>query len=166
LVLTLIADISDQRAVNDAFTSTKNTFGAVDILVSNAGNMPDILPLATTLIDEFTKSLDVSVKGGLILAQAFLTNAADDPILINIGIAGAHVGALHPGMGAYSVSKLAAVKMLEFVAVGNPHVRTVTVHPGVIDTAMNKKCNDAGLILPLADSEFFYISYDLAVLIF
>jgi hypothetical protein len=30
----------------------------------------------------------------------------------------------------------------------------VTVHPGIIDTAMNKKCNGAGLTLPLNDSEF------------
>jgi NAD(P)-dependent dehydrogenase (short-subunit alcohol dehydrogenase family) len=118
-VLALIADISDQKAVNAALTSTKNTFRAVDILVSNAENIPDILPLATTPIDEFSKGLDVNVKGGLILAQALLTNAADNPILMNIGTAAAHVGPLHPGMGAYSVSKLATVKMLEFVAVGD-----------------------------------------------
>jgi hypothetical protein len=60
----------------------------------------------------------------------------------------------HFTRGAYSVSKLATVKMLEFVTVWNPDVRTVTGHPGVIDTAMKKKCNDADLILTLNDSEF------------
>lgn len=73
--------------------------------------------------------------------------------MINIGTAGAHVGALHPGIGAYNVGKLAAIKVLEYIAARSPHLRTVTVHPGVIDTAMNKKCNDAGLVLPLDDNE-------------
>lgn len=152
-VLALTADISDQGAVNAAFKTTRETFGPVDILVSNAGSLPDILPLAETPIEEFAKGLDVNVKGVLIVTQAFLANAADDPILINIGTAAAHLGAMHPGMGSYSVSKLAALKMLEYIAAGNPHVRTVTVHPGVIETPMNKKCNDAGLVLPIDDSK-------------
>jgi NAD(P)-dependent dehydrogenase (short-subunit alcohol dehydrogenase family) len=126
-VLALTADITDQTQVNDAFVTTKNTFGPVDILVSNAGTIPDILPLATTPIDEFAKGLDINVKGALIVAQAFLANAAESPILINIGTAGAHIGALHPGIGAYNVSKLAAIKMLDYIAAGSPHVRTVTV---------------------------------------
>jgi NAD(P)-dependent dehydrogenase (short-subunit alcohol dehydrogenase family) len=64
----LIADISDRKAVNSAFTSTKNTFGAVDIFVTNAGNIPDTVPLATIPIDEFSRGLDVNVKSVLILA--------------------------------------------------------------------------------------------------
>jgi NAD(P)-dependent dehydrogenase (short-subunit alcohol dehydrogenase family) len=152
-VLVFTADISDQKAVSAAFTSTKDTFGPVDILVSNAGSMPDLLPLTTTPVDEFTKGLDINVKGSLVVAQAFLANAAENPVLINIGTAGAHIGVVHPGMGAYIVSKLAAVKMLDYVAAGSPNVRTVTVHPGVLDTAMNKKGNDAGFTLPLDDSE-------------
>ena len=160
MVLALTADISDQKVLNAAFTSTRNKSGPVDILVSNAWNILDILPLATIPVDEFSKGLDVNIKDGLILAQAFLANAAENPILINIGTAGAHIGALHPDIGAYSTSKLAAVKMLDYVAAGNPHMRTVTVHPGVIDTAMDKKCNDAGLILPLDDSGFRCTPYD------
>lgn len=152
-VLALTADITDQKAVNAAFATTKNTFGPVDILVSNAGSLPAILPLATTPIDEFAEALNINVVGSLIIAQAFLANAAENPTLINIGTAGAHIGALHPGMGAYNASKLAAMKVLDYIAAGNPHVRTMTVHPGVMDTPMNKTCNDAGLILPLDDSE-------------
>jgi NAD(P)-dependent dehydrogenase (short-subunit alcohol dehydrogenase family) len=159
-VLAITADISDQTTVNAAFVTTKNAFGPVDILVSNAGNIPDILPLATSPIEEFTKGFEVNVKGSLIVAQAFLANAADSPILINVGTAGAHIGALHTGMGAYNISKLAAVKMLDYIAAGSPHVRTVTVHPGVIDTAMNKKCNEAGLVLPLDDSESAVLPFD------
>ena len=152
-VLTATANITDQKAVNAAFKLTKDKFGPVDILVSNAGSLPDVLPLAATPIDEFTSGLNTNVVGALIVAQAFLANAGQNPVLINIGTAGAHVGALHPGMGAYNVSKLAAVKMIDYIAAGNPHVRTVTVHPGVMDTFMGKKAKEAGLVLPIDDSE-------------
>jgi NAD(P)-dependent dehydrogenase (short-subunit alcohol dehydrogenase family) len=96
----------------------------------------------------------------LIVAQAFLANAVDNPRLINVGTAGAHIGALHTGIGTYNINKLAAVKILDYIAAGSPHVRTVTAHPGVIDTAMNKRCNEAGLVLPLDDSESTTLSFD------
>jgi NAD(P)-dependent dehydrogenase (short-subunit alcohol dehydrogenase family) len=42
-------------------------------------------------------------------------------------------------MSSYSVSKLAGVKLVEFIAAEFPDIQVVTVHPGVVETAMNKK---------------------------
>ena len=149
-VLALTTDISDQKEVNAAFTSTKNGFGPVDILVSNVETYQISCLSPQLLSTSSLKGFDVNFKGDLILAQAFLANVVDGPILINVDTISAHAWASHPAM---EVSKVAAVKMWEYIAAGNPHGRTVTVHLGVIDTAMNKECNDAGMIFPL-DSEF------------
>lgn len=59
-----------------------------------------------------------------------------------------------PGLASYGASKLAAAKVMEYLALENPNVRVMTVHPGVIDTPMNRKSVEAGLILPFDDGEF------------
>jgi NAD(P)-dependent dehydrogenase (short-subunit alcohol dehydrogenase family) len=40
---------------------------------------------------------------------------------------------------AYVTSKLGMVRLLEFVADEYPDVQVLSIHPGVVDTAMNKK---------------------------
>ena len=42
------------------------------------------------------------------------------------------------GMSAYNCSKIAQVRLLEYVSAENPDLFVVSVHPGVIDTDMLK----------------------------
>ena len=48
-------------------------------------------------------------------------------------------------------SKLATIKLFEFVAAEYPDVQVVTVHPGVVDTALNSKSEYEGL--PMDDGK-------------
>jgi NAD(P)-dependent dehydrogenase (short-subunit alcohol dehydrogenase family) len=152
-VLTFVADIVDQAAVNKAFAVTKKEFGPIDILVGNAGYLPDIVPVSSASVDEFFKGFEINVKGNFILSQAFLANASENPTLIHVSSGGAHVPATHPGMGAYAASKLAAAKMSEYFHLENPNFRVINVHPGVLPSAMNDKSTAAGLILQFDDGE-------------
>jgi NAD(P)-dependent dehydrogenase (short-subunit alcohol dehydrogenase family) len=152
-VLTFKADIVDAAAVNKAFEATKKEFGPVDILVSNAGYLPDVVPLAETSVDEFWKGMEINLKGSLILSQAFLGHASENPIMISINTAGAHVPPLMPGMGGYAVSKIAASKLMDYLGLENPNMRVMTIHPGVLKSAMNDKSMEAGLVLPFDDGE-------------
>jgi NAD(P)-dependent dehydrogenase (short-subunit alcohol dehydrogenase family) len=43
------------------------------------------------------------------------------------------------GKSAYVTSKLGMVRLFEFVADEYPDVQVLSIHPGVVDTAMNKK---------------------------
>ncbi|TVY46137.1 Short chain dehydrogenase [Lachnellula subtilissima] len=152
-VLTFVADISNQAAVIDAFESTKKTFGPVDILVGNAGYMPNPAPLASTDITEWMRGLDINVRGNLILYQAFIANSSLNPTLVHVGTAAANLPAMPGGLSAYAVSKLAATKMTDYFAFENPNVRVMIVHPGVPDTSMNEKARDVGLVMPFDDIE-------------
>jgi NAD(P)-dependent dehydrogenase (short-subunit alcohol dehydrogenase family) len=152
-VLTFVADIVDAAAVNKAFKETKKAFGPVDILVSNAAYLPDVVPLAKTDVNEFWKGFEINVKGNLILSQAFLANSSEKPTLISINTGGAHVPPMMAGMGAYAVSKIAASKLMDYFGMENPNVRVMTIHPGVLKSAMNDKSMEAGLVLPFDDGE-------------
>lgn len=152
-VLAIVADIVDVPAVKKAFEETKKQFGPVDILVSNAAYLPDIVPLATSDIDEFFKGFEVNVKGNLILYQAFIANSSQKPTLIHISTGGAHVPPIMAGMGAYAVSKIAASKLTDYFGMENPNVRVMTIHPGVVKSSMNDKSREAGFELPYDDGE-------------
>jgi NAD(P)-dependent dehydrogenase (short-subunit alcohol dehydrogenase family) len=152
-ILTFVADITDQPAVQHAFETTKKIFGPVDILIGNAGYMPDAAPLATTDLDKWMTGLDINVRGNLILYQAFLSNSSPNPTLLHVSTAAANFPALPGGLSAYAVSKLAASKMSDYFAAENPNVRVMTVHPGTPDTSMNRKSADVGLVMPFDDSE-------------
>jgi hypothetical protein len=47
----------------------------------------------------------------------------ENPALILVSTAGAHTPTLHPGIGSYTISKLAATSMVEYFALGNSACR-------------------------------------------
>ena len=54
-----------------------------------------------------------------------------------------------PGLSAYISSKLAQVKMLEFLAAENPNVFVASVHPGMVETAIFRKSGAKAEQLPM-----------------
>jgi NAD(P)-dependent dehydrogenase (short-subunit alcohol dehydrogenase family) len=97
--------------------------------------------------------MEINVKANLILSQAFLANSSEKPTFISVNTAGAHVPPIPVGLSSYAVSKFALIKLMDYFAAENPHVKVLQVHPGVLKTDMNKKSVDAGLELPYDDSE-------------
>ncbi|MCJ1378668.1 hypothetical protein MMC17_001767 [Xylographa soralifera] len=150
-VLALVADITDVAAVNRALAETKKKLGPIDVLISNAGYLPTVAPLATANTTEWARGYEVNVLGNLNLIQAFLANrVAIGSIFVNVSTVGVHIPAV-PTMSGYAVSKLAALKLFEYMAAENPEVRVMNVHPGVMDTAMGVKGQEGGIVLPWDD---------------
>jgi short-subunit dehydrogenase len=54
-----------------------------------------------------------------------------------------------PGLSAYISSKLAQVKLLEFLAAENPNVFVASVHPGMVETAVFTKSGAKAEALPM-----------------
>lgn len=152
--MALVADITDELAVNKALAQTKAKLGPVDILVANAGYLSHLAPVATAPLDEWKKGYEINVLGNLILVQAFLANKSEaGSVIVNITTAGVHIPAI-PTMSSYAVSKLASVKLFDFVAAENPDVRVLNVHPGIMDTDIAAKAAQGGLVMPFDDGMF------------
>jgi NAD(P)-dependent dehydrogenase (short-subunit alcohol dehydrogenase family) len=58
------------------------------------------------------------------------------------------------GYSSYATSKMAGVKLYEYLQQEYPSRHFVSIHPGVVETAMDVKTVAAGLVLPKDDSEF------------
>lgn len=139
-VLTFVADVTDQKAVNSAFS----TVGKVDILINNAGYMPHLAPIAQSGLDEWWSGFETNVKGAFIVVQAFLKVASADATIVDITTGGAHHQAFL-GFSAYGASKLAEHKFFDSVQAENPSMHVVHIHPGIVQTDMGQKGLDAGV---------------------
>lgn len=149
-----VADISNETAVNKAFEGIEKAFGKIDILVSNAGYLPDTKPIKDADIEEWFRGMTINVKGTLILSKAFLKYATESPTFVHVSSGGCHIPPM-PANSAYAVSKMAAARMMEYFAFENPQVRIHIIHPGIVQTDMYKKSSEGGLDFPFDDGKSF-----------
>ena len=147
-VLTFVADVTDQKAVDAAFASA----GKVDLLVHNAAYLPRLVAISESSIQDWWSGFEINVKGSFIVTQAFLKKAASDATLIDVTTAMVHFPAF-PGYSAYIASKIAELRFFDGVQTENPEMHVVHVHPGVVATDMGQKALDAGANFPLDDGK-------------
>ncbi|HCC34119.1 MAG TPA: 3-oxoacyl-ACP reductase [Ruminococcaceae bacterium] len=132
------ADVGDRAAVEKMFSEIKKRFGAVGVLINNAGIARQQLFLDTTERD-FNEMLRVNVTGMFNCCKCALRDIIDmgGGSIVNIssvwGIAGASCEV------AYSTSKAAVIGLTKALAkeMGPSGIRVNCVAPGVIDTEMN-----------------------------
>jgi len=136
-VHTFVGDVTDADAVRSIFDSIKQEFGSLDVLVSNAGYLPESAPFSKQDPDEFWKAFEINTKGAFNILLAFRSVASPNATLINVSTAAAHIA--FPGSQGYSSSKTAALSLFEFFQTENNSLRVISVHPGVILSAMSIK---------------------------
>jgi NAD(P)-dependent dehydrogenase (short-subunit alcohol dehydrogenase family) len=142
-----VADIVNKSSLEKVFQSIKSAVGAIDILIANAGYMPDILPIAKADPEEWWNGFEINVKGAFNLVSAFVPVAAKNASIINISTGVAHIPYV-PGGSGYTISKLAGTRLFDYVAKEYPDFFVLNVHPGVIKTAMDAKTVAAGINFP------------------
>ncbi len=74
------------------------------------------------------------MKGTFLVTQGFLKllGTEEKGAIISLTTFAAHMP--FPGLSAYSISKLALTQLQAFIAVENPNVTAVAIHPGLILT--------------------------------
>jgi NAD(P)-dependent dehydrogenase (short-subunit alcohol dehydrogenase family) len=151
-----VADIVDKSALVTAFNGIAKVVGQVDVLVANAGYLPEILPIVKSNPDEWFNGFEVNVKGNYNVFSAFIPHAAPNAVLINVSTGVTHLPFL-AGYSAYHTSKLAAAKFFDYVHQEYPELFVLNVHPGVIKTSMDAKTVAAGVELPYDTSRLAFL---------
>ena len=130
-------DVTDEQSWAACVDDVVQSFGALDVLVNNAG-VASLAPIVDTTTDEYLRVVGVNQLGvflGIRTAIPAMTTAARASI-VNIssieGIAGS------PATIAYSASKFAVrgmtkVAAIELAPVG---IRVNSIHPGGVRTPM------------------------------
>lgn len=136
--IAVCADVADPVQVKRMFEQVKSTFGAVDVLVNNAGIAQQ--KLFTDITEQDWDSMfNVDVKGVFHCCQCALPDMIHRKAgkIINISSMWGQVGAsceVH-----YSAAKAAVIGLTQALAkeVGSSHIQVNCIAPGVIDTEMN-----------------------------
>ncbi|SPO04713.1 related to reductase [Cephalotrichum gorgonifer] len=146
-VLAVPADITNASQVNEAFAKISETFGNIDVFVSNSASMPVPRPILGPGFDvqDWWSAFNTNILGALYSVQGFVRYAADGAHILHISTCIAHIPPLEPGVSGYAASKAAAAKLFDYIALENPGLHVVNVHPGLVDTSMSRKSGHGGM---------------------
>ena len=136
--LAIELDVSDAVAVERAIRSARHEFGALDVVVNNAGVAPDGAAIDMPM-DRFDRVLDINLRGAYAVATSAARVWREDGrggSLVNIAsILGLRQAA---GVSPYAISKAGMVQMTKVLALewARHGVRVNALAPGYIDTPM------------------------------
>ncbi|EMR86995.1 hypothetical protein ACHAO1_002036 [Botrytis cinerea] len=139
--------VSDEAGIK----KVAEAVGTWDVLVMGASSKGIKGPIVSVDLAEWWEAYETDVKSIVIMAQAFFPNANK---------AGAYVYGLTSGsmvlpvtwiagQSAYQSSKMAQVKIMEFLALENPDIFICTVHPGLVDTKVFRASEVDPATLPM-----------------
>ena len=146
-VITIDADISDERQVEQAFETVMERWGGLDVLVANAAIQLFGRDAPVHELDLETWDTTIAVN----LTGTFLTCKYGIRCLLATGGGSVIVTAsptsqfgLAAGFDAYSASKAALINLTQTAAcdLGGYNVRVNAVVPGLIETGMTKPVFD------------------------
>lgn len=135
-VHTIVLDVRDRAAVEQAVAGLPREFAAIDILVNNAGLALGIEPAHQASLDDWEQMVDTNVKGLMYVARAILPGmvARKRGHIINLGsVAGRYP---YPGGNVYGGTK-AFVEQFSLALrsdVQGANVRVTTIEPGMCET--------------------------------
>lgn len=132
-LLSVIGDLEDEDFVDSMF-SREAEYGAVDVLVNNAGAYPTqpLLDTSVTRFDQVLRS-NIGITFSSLRAAAASMRERSEGCIINIASLNATRPA--PGQAAYNSAKSAVVALTRSAAyeLGQHGIRVNAVSPGLID---------------------------------
>ena len=125
--------------------------GPIDILVNNAG-IETIVPFLELTDDQWTRLVDINLRGAWLCSQVFCRRAIADKRPGNIvSIGSIQAGKVLPGRTHYAPAKLALEALTRNMSAEvTPHgIRVNCIHPGLIDTPMTEWIMKNAEVMPL-----------------
>jgi NAD(P)-dependent dehydrogenase (short-subunit alcohol dehydrogenase family) len=146
--LFLIADLTQEAAVQSSVDRAVDHFGRIDIIVHTAGGFRSGQTVHEMPLDLWDFMLDLNARSVLIASRAVIPQMIKQQRgkIITIGSKSAFGGAANKA--AYSASKAAVLRLTESMSAELKHqgINVNSVLPGPIDTPANRKA------MPTADT--------------
>jgi NADP-dependent 3-hydroxy acid dehydrogenase YdfG len=135
--LALRTDVTRREEVQSLVDSAVKTYGRIDVMINNAGLMPQS-PLDRLKIDDWDRMIDVNIKGvlyGIAAALPYMQKQKAGHIINVSSVAGHKVRA---GGVVYSATKHAVRVISEGLRqeVKPYNIRTTVISPGAVDTEL------------------------------
>lgn len=143
-------DVTDERGWEEAVAATRTAFGAVDVLVNNAG-IANAAPIEHLTTEKWDAVIAVNLTGVFFGCRAVVPamKAQGGGSIINISSVEGMRGS--PGLHGYTAAKFGVRGLSQSLAVelGPFGIRVNSVHPGFVRTSMSARIDPARLDIPL-----------------
>jgi NADP-dependent 3-hydroxy acid dehydrogenase YdfG len=135
--IAIATDVTDREQVKRLVDMAVKTYGRVDVMINNAGLMPQS-PLERLKIDDWDRMIDVNIKGvlyGIAAALPVMKQQKSGHIINVSSVAGHKVRA---GGAVYSATKHAVLAFSEGLRqeVKPYNIRTTVISPGAVATEL------------------------------
>ena len=145
-VVARACDVSSEQQVNDLAAHAIVEFGAVHVLVNNAGVYGPLGPTESVPLDEWRRAIEINLLGVLLPCRAFIPHfkaAGRGKIII---ISGGGATNPLPNISSYAASKAAVVRLMETLSeeLKAHRIDVNAVAPGALKTRMMQEVLDAG----------------------
>ena len=136
-------DVTDREQVKAFVDSAVQIYGRIDVMISNAGLMPQSL-LERLKVDEWDQMIDVNIKGvlyGIAAALPYMQKQRAGHFINVSSVAGHKVG---PGSTVYAATKHAVLALSEGLRqeVKPYNIRTTVISPGAVATELPNSVTD------------------------
>ncbi|MET7331162.1 SDR family NAD(P)-dependent oxidoreductase [Nonomuraea sp. NPDC005650] len=141
-VLVLELDVSDQESVRAAVVATVERFGALDVLVNNAGVMLSG-PIAGADTTEWTRMVETNLLGSMYAVHAALPHLLERKgTVLQISSTSGRIATA--GGGVYAATKFGITAFSEALRqeVTEQGVRVVVIEPGFVATELASHITD------------------------
>ncbi|KAI0023893.1 NAD(P)-binding protein [Xylariomycetidae sp. FL0641] len=143
-ILDLQVDVADRASVSRAADRLESQWGRLDILISNAGFLAKYDKILDGDEDEWWQSFEVNLRGGYLVAKAFLPLMlkGGDKTIISLSSTGAMH--FHTGGSSYQISKFALLRLMEFLMAeyAEQGLLAYSIHPGGVATDLARRLPD------------------------
>lgn len=139
------ADISKTEDIEKLAKYAENKFGAIDLLVNNAGVAPkerkDILEITP---DDFDFVADINMKGTFFVTQKFvpLLIKNNQSRIVNISSMSAYTASVNRGEYCISKAGISMITKLFAARLAECGVSVIEIRPGIIETDMTAKVKE------------------------
>lgn len=142
-------DVTDAASVHAFVQAGAARFGRIDVLVNNAGVMP-LSPLAALKTDEWTRMIDVNIRGVLHGIAAALPRfvAQGGGQFVNVASLGAHY--VVPTGAVYCATKFAVWAITDGIRREHDNIRATIISPGVVESELADTITDPDTIAGMA----------------
>jgi len=139
--LTLVADVADEAAMDEAVTRLAEKYGRLDVVVANAGINGVWAPIDDLKPEEWDRTMTVNLRGTYMTLHKtvpHLKAAGGGSIVIISSINGTRTFT-SPGATAYSATKAGQLAIAQQLALelGQYKIRVNAICPGAIETKID-----------------------------
>ncbi|NBC82186.1 MAG: SDR family NAD(P)-dependent oxidoreductase [Bacteroidetes bacterium] len=130
----LVQDLSELEGMNAPVKKFLADTDKLDMVILNAGILPQIRDMKDTPLDEIKKVMDINVWANKILLDQLFENTGIIKQVVAISSGAAVSGSR--GWNAYSLSKATLNMLINLYAKEYTNTHFIALAPGIIDTAM------------------------------